>query len=204
MGRQAKAKAARRPEAIHLKRVLGGKTPAEVHRANTWAGHRCHSCGGPPAVQIASFMEAREFARRSPAAAAILASFRGGRLPVFKSRWGKLVKINEVFACDLCRKGAEIAAARASRESVYVFVDAGPKPWNRAFQVPDGVKRAFRTDPALMRAARERHNPAVEMAIAEAMARGELSLASVPAPDHAERTLVPAPPASDQPKKAAP
>lgn len=97
---------------IHVRKFDGGRrTPAEVHRELAIA-HRCSTCGEPAAMKIHFLAPLDEFKRREPEAFALAVRQMGGRDPSFQTTYGRMVRIETLYACDLCKVSAKKYAAR--------------------------------------------------------------------------------------------
>lgn len=105
----------KKPEVVHIKKFDGGRsTPDEMHRKFAFGPRRCHSCGGPPAIRIKVLMEAKEMLARSPDVAATIIALNkeGPFLPTVATKYGPMVLVSDICACDLCKTEAEKAAAK--------------------------------------------------------------------------------------------
>lgn len=127
---------ASRSKNIHLKKLFGGKETAEqVHRQSLPG--KC-PCGGPPAIQIRTFMPVDEVIKNPPFAMS-LAARNEGKIPCvdFKGPGGvprKFVRVGTVYACDSHKVEAERAAARGPSCAV-VEINRGPGPDKPMVQV---------------------------------------------------------------------
>lgn len=96
---------------IHVRKFDGGRrTPAEVHRKVALA-HKCSTCGEPAALKVHFLAPLDEFKRREPAALALAVRQHGGD-PSFETAYGRMVRIETLYACDLCKASAKRYAAR--------------------------------------------------------------------------------------------
>lgn len=115
---------------IHRKKFADGrKTPQQVHREMTYAGKRCTSCKGPPAIRICVFYPVEEI---DPAVIRMLrltARAKDEPSPFirFNEHYGNklFLMVSDVYACETCRKAAEVTAAHGPSYAV-VHVDRGP------------------------------------------------------------------------------
>lgn len=109
--------------AVHVKKfdhANGGKrTPAEVHREIGLRGHTCSFCGDPAAMKAMVYADADEFMRREPEAFMELVRQVGGD-PAFDSRWGRIVRIQDVYGCDACKQSLRQSMAK---KPDWCFVD---------------------------------------------------------------------------------
>lgn len=107
---------AKKPEVIHVKKFDGGnRTPDEVHRQLAFGKKRCVGCGSDkPAVRFRTLCPADELMKRNPdVAATIMALNREGpQLPTIDTKYGPMVLVADVVACDNCKGEAERAAAK--------------------------------------------------------------------------------------------
>ena len=124
---------------IHVKKFMDGRmSPQELHRA-LGIRKKCEQCGAPAAVRIRVLVELAELVKRQPEfVAQIMATNQNGPyVPTIDTKYGKMVKISDVGACENCRKSAEIAAARGPSWCI-VEIDRGPSPTNPVSgQVPN-------------------------------------------------------------------
>lgn len=108
-------------DTIHVRKFDGGRrTPAEVHRELALGGRSCSTCDGPAAVAAKLVADDEEFRRRHPDAyMALIARFGGD--PAFETKWGRMVTVEVIYACDACRGG--LARFVASRAKDYMHVE---------------------------------------------------------------------------------
>jgi hypothetical protein len=137
MGREAKAKGERRS----LVSRYGDLRSA--HRAIAWGGKRCAGCGSDKiAVRIKSLARVEDLMRVAPDfLGALAAKHDDGQVPVIPTCYGAMTMIGDVYACDLCKHAAEVAAAhppKGLKLEVLVEVDRGPEPDKAVVQVPRG------------------------------------------------------------------
>ncbi len=128
----------RKPEIRHTKQFMDGRmTPEELHR-QVGLRAKCVGCGQPAAIRIKVLAQLEELTKRQPEFVAALAVTNptGPCVPTVQTIYGPMVKISDVGACDLCRKTAEIAAARGAPSWCIVEIDRGPGPQNAQVQVP--------------------------------------------------------------------
>jgi len=97
----------------HVKKFMDGKmTPDEAHRAY---GIRkdCYVCGQPAAIRIKVLYPYDDFMRdcHELAVAIMMSNPDGEYVPTISTTEGRMVKISDVGACDMCRVEAERAAA---------------------------------------------------------------------------------------------
>lgn len=111
----------------HFKKFQGDVQ--EAWRKGNLPGRVCRGCSNPRvAIQILTFMPAKEFVKRAPGAAAVIASQNDGRIPCVPMKDGPYVCISDVTACDNCRKPAEQAAAKAPSWCIVEIVQAPKHP----------------------------------------------------------------------------
>lgn len=128
----------RKPKIRHTTKFMGGRmTPDELHR-QMGLRVKCTGCGQPAAIRIKVLAALDELTAREPElVAAITITNPDGRfVPTVQTIHGPMVKISDVGACDLCRKTAEIAAARGAPSWCIVEIDRGPGAQNAQVQVP--------------------------------------------------------------------
>jgi hypothetical protein len=96
----------KKPEVLHVRKfdhANGGKrTPAEVHRQLGLGGRSCSFCGDPAAIRGMLYADAEEYARRDPTGYFALMQQCGGD-PAFDSKWGKIVRVQDMYGCDRCK-----------------------------------------------------------------------------------------------------
>lgn len=99
----------KKPEVLHVRKFDhangGRRTPAEVHRELGLGGAKCTFCGDPAGMKGMVYAEADEYAKRDPQGFMVLYQRVGGD-PSFDSKYGRIVKVQEVFGCDRCKKAA--------------------------------------------------------------------------------------------------
>ena len=130
----------RRGKVVHLKKFAGGReTPQEMHR-RLGIRKNCVMCKGVPAViRIKVFAPLAELVKRAPEyVAGIIASNPDGPyVPSIDTTYGKMVKVSDIGACDLCKTQAEKEAAKGP-SWVLVEIDRGPGT-TLSVQVPSGA-----------------------------------------------------------------
>jgi hypothetical protein len=142
MGHQSRARASRKAETIHRRKLFDGKTTAdELHREHAFPHDAyCGSCGSRKiAVRARTFAPMDWVLANSPQWAMMEASKHNGQLPVvpIKGAGGstlKYVRIGDAYACDLCKKQLEVEAAKGP-SFVIVHFDHGPGPEKTVVQV---------------------------------------------------------------------
>jgi hypothetical protein len=111
---------AEKQETIHLRRFDGGKrTPEEVHRELGLGNKRCSFCDDPAAIRGMVYADADEYARRDPEGYFALVRKAGGD-PAFDSRWGRIIRTQDMYGCDRCKQSLKLALAR---KPDWMFVD---------------------------------------------------------------------------------
>ena len=126
-------------EKIHMDQFMGGAaTPQEVHR-ELGINKPCAGCGRPAGIRIKVLAEYAELVKRNPDFVALLmvASPDGTTVPTVATKYGPMVLISDIGACELCRKTAEVAAARGAPSWCIVEIDRGPRDALQV-QVPRG------------------------------------------------------------------
>lgn len=126
-------------EKIHMDRFMdGAATPQEVHRT-LGINKACVGCGRPAGIRIKVLAEYGELVQRNPDFVALLmvASPDGATVPTVATKYGPMVLISDIGACELCRKTAEVAAARGAPSWCIVEIDRGPREAVHV-QVPRG------------------------------------------------------------------
>lgn len=120
MGQDAQHKADRR----HFRKFMDGRyTPQEVHRA--LAFRKPCLCGQPAAIRILALGDKKELVQKYPDFLGFLAAqHEEGKVPIVRTRWGEMIKVGEVWACDTCKHDAEKAAAKHP-SWVHVWIDRG-------------------------------------------------------------------------------
>lgn len=128
--------AQKKPEVRHVKKFMGGRmTPDEVHRA---LGLRVRClCGQPAAIRIKVLAPLQEVQDRNPQFVAMVAASNpdGPFVPTIPSKYGNLVKLSDVGACDNCKTEAERVAAKHPSWCI-VEIDRGPGKDKPFGQVP--------------------------------------------------------------------
>jgi hypothetical protein len=108
---------------IHMKKFDGGRsTPAEYHRKTVYAGRACTTCGQPAAMSAKLLADDAEFLRRHPEAYMALINRHGGD-PSFETKWGKMVTVEVVYACDQCKDGMRRFVASRATDYMHVELD---------------------------------------------------------------------------------
>lgn len=116
------------PTQKHMKKFMGGRyTPNEVHRA-VGIRKKCSVCSQPAAIRIKVYASLEEMIKRNPNfVAAIMASNPDGQfVPTIDTKWGKMMKLSDVGACDNCKTEAEKVAAKHP-DWCFVEIDRGVK-----------------------------------------------------------------------------
>lgn len=100
-------------ENIHRKHFAGGReTPAEMHRRLVFAGQTCAFCGDPKvALALKMLAQETEFIAKYPNDYLKLLERAGGD-PGIDTKYGKMLIVNRVFACDPCKGALRAMAAR--------------------------------------------------------------------------------------------
>lgn len=102
----------RAPE--HIQKFAKGElTPRETHIAAL--NKRCEQCGRPASVRLRVLVLLDELVQRSPELVAqVMMTNPDGSctVPTIPTKYGPMVKVSDVGACDSCRSAAEKAAAR--------------------------------------------------------------------------------------------
>ena len=108
---------------VHMKRFDGGKrTPAEYHRELVLGGKTCSTCEQPAAMAAKLLGDDAEFRRRHPDAYMLLINRFGGD-PSFETKWGRLVVIEVIYACDQCKNGMRRWVANRQQDWMHVEFD---------------------------------------------------------------------------------
>ena len=125
---------------IHVRQFDGGRsTPDEYHRKNTFMGKSCSTCGDSVAMSATFLAPEDELSRREPELYMALAARAGGR-PSFQSKYGPLVCVETVYACDLCKAGLKRYCAKKPDWVFVQFNDAGlSENYPTKVQIPGGV-----------------------------------------------------------------
>ena len=126
----------RKPE--HIQKFLRGEmTPRETHIAAL--NKACEQCGALAAVRLRVLVLLDELVQRSPEfVAQIMVANPDGSctVPTIPTKYGPMVKVSDIGACDSCRSAAERAAARCPSWCL-VEISAPPEDKNPVhFQVP--------------------------------------------------------------------
>lgn len=128
-----------------------GMTPQEMHRETAWGGPKCYCyvCGSRAVViELSYSMPPMDLAVKEPAIAARMYAQYDGQLPVWRSRYGKLVKFAVEYACALHAKQVEIDAAKLPSH-ILVEIDRGPEPNKRVQVGSSGVSDDLETAGAI-------------------------------------------------------
>lgn len=106
---------------LHQLKEMG---PSDLHRA-IGIRKKCVGCGRPAAIRIRVLVEYDELVKRQPNLVAGIAASNpdGPFVPTVPTKHGPMVKLTDVGACDLCRKTAEITAARDAPDWAIVEID---------------------------------------------------------------------------------
>lgn len=128
-------------EVLHRKTFMGGRmTPKEAHRLYGFRGRRC-VCGQPAAIQIKTLMHHDDFVKHADPemVAAIIATNQSGpRIPTIPTKFGPMVRVGQVYACDTCKVEAQRAAAKLP-SWVLVEMDMGYQE-KATVAVPDQLR----------------------------------------------------------------
>lgn len=91
----------------------GDKTNVEAWREAMPPHAKCAGCNSKKcAIWIRTYYPMSDFMRIfGPMQALLHAKAHGGKLPTYPTKFGEFVFIAEAFACDACKKDAEVAAA---------------------------------------------------------------------------------------------
>ena len=119
---------AKAPQQKHMRKFMGGRmTASEVHRA-VGIRKKCSVCGQPAAIRIKVFASLTEMTQRNPnfIAAIMAANPDGPFVPTIDTKWGKMMKLSDVGACDNCKVEAEKASAKHP-DWCFVEIDRGIK-----------------------------------------------------------------------------
>jgi hypothetical protein len=110
-------------KAVHVKKFDGGnRSPAEYHRQVVFAGKTCSTCGDPAAMSAKIMADDAEFRRRHPDAYMFLINKFGGD-PSFKTKWGLMVTVEVIYACDRCKDSLRKYAATVQKDFMHVEFD---------------------------------------------------------------------------------
>ena len=108
---------------VHMKKFDGGRrTPAEYHREAVYGGKTCSTCDQPAAMAAKMLADDVEFMRRHPDAYMALINKFGGD-PSFETKWGKMVTVEVVYACDQCKNGMRRFVASRQQDWMHVEFD---------------------------------------------------------------------------------
>jgi hypothetical protein len=120
---------------IHLKTFPVGDVENRWRETNL-PGMKCVGCGSlKVAVRYVVFMPAKEFVKRAPEQAALIAHANDGKLPVAKFHDQPYYAISDVAACDYCKGEAARAAAKMPS---WVIVEERRAPRAKALVQVDG------------------------------------------------------------------
>jgi hypothetical protein len=127
----------RTPE--HIRKFVSGEmTARETHIAAL--NKPCEQCGRPASVRLRVLVLLDELVQRNPELVAqIMVSNPDGSctVPTIPTKYGPMVKVSDIGACDSCRSAAEIAAAKCPSWCL-VEISAPPEDKNPVlFQVPE-------------------------------------------------------------------
>lgn len=122
---------------LHVKKFDGGRrSPAEFFRQQMYSKMVCSTCGDPPAMRIRFMADAAEFKRREPDVYAMLEVRMGGKV-TFPTKYGPMVHVESVFACDNCKTSARRMAAKKPDWVICEFEEMGLEESHHALiQVP--------------------------------------------------------------------
>jgi hypothetical protein len=112
---------------IHRTKLFKGIATAEEVHAQHGFRQRCMACGGPPVIQIKTFVQLMELIVKQPRLAAEIARRNpdGPFIPSIPSKLGNLVLVAKVAACKFHQKELEKQAAKAPSYFI-VEIDRGP------------------------------------------------------------------------------
>lgn len=121
----------KKPEVIHVEKFDKGRsTPDEMHRKLSYGGKRCAGCGSnKPAIRIRVLMTAADLMKENAELAGVIMAMNRenpGRLPTIETKYGGMVLVSDCVFCDICKTGAERAAAhppRYAKDKVIVEID---------------------------------------------------------------------------------
>lgn len=110
-------KPSEKPQILHINKFDGGnRTPDEYHREHGFSrtSRKCAVCGAPSAIRIRVLIALDELTRRQPEYVAQIAASNpnGPYVPTVKTKYGDMVLISDVGACDNCKTAAEVEAAK--------------------------------------------------------------------------------------------
>ncbi len=109
--------------AVHVKKFDGGRrTPAEYHRELVYGNKQCSTCGEPAAMCAKLLADDAEFLRRHPNEYLVLINRFGGD-PSFETKWGKMVIVEIIYACDQCKNGMRRFVAARQQDWMHVEFD---------------------------------------------------------------------------------
>lgn len=115
-----------KPKVVHVKQFDGGRsTPAEYFRKTMYSGITCSTCGDPPAMRARFLAPIDEFRKKYPKELMQLVLLLGGKDPSFPSKYGRLVHVQSLFACDKCKTSMRKAAARVEDWMIVEFEEMG-------------------------------------------------------------------------------
>lgn len=134
MVKEAREDRAAKPTATIIHRTSfesrHGMTPQEYYSQVVWTGAKCYCyiCGSRKIVaELKYFMSPTDLVAREPAIAAKVFATNDGQLPVWKSKYGPMVKFAVEYTCRLHAKQVEIDAAKLPSH-ILVDIDRGPEP----------------------------------------------------------------------------
>jgi hypothetical protein len=113
---------------VHLDKFMKGQmTPSEVHK-KYGVRKSCQSCGAPASIRIRVLVTLAELTQRQPEFVANIAASNpdGPYVPTVPTKFGPMVLISDVGACDNCKGEAERAAAHHPSWAI-VEINRGPK-----------------------------------------------------------------------------
>ena len=122
MARNTKIRSARRMFGEEL-------SPEQLHRAFALR-KPCHICGGPPAIRIRVLAPVTELMAKSPDVMLAIAANNPehpGGIPTIPTKYGPMVMVSDLTACDRCKVEAERASAKHP-SWVIVEIDHGAGP----------------------------------------------------------------------------
>jgi len=127
-----------RPSSEHIRKFIKGEmTPREMHIAAM--NKPCEQCGHPASVRLRVLVLLDELVQRNPEfVAQIMVSNPDGTctVPTIPTKYGPMVKVSDIGACDSCRRSAEQAAAKCPSWCL-VEISAPPEDKNPVqVQVP--------------------------------------------------------------------
>lgn len=105
-------------------KAFQGRTPAEFFRQHVYKQAECSTCGDPPAMRIRYLAPEDEFKKREPQVYAVICARIGGD-PCFDTKYGRMLHVESVFACDRCKTSARRMAAKKPSWVIAEFEEMG-------------------------------------------------------------------------------